>query len=72
MITFEVSIRRWDRKTQYSDRVITKVSASNVTAAISKASRDFMSSLTRIQKRDAAKLLEIRAVRLVSEEGETL
>ena len=69
MVTFECRLRRYDRKTQYSDWVITKVSASTQTAALASASRAFMSSLTRVQRRDAAKLLEARCVRLISEDG---
>lgn len=67
---YEISIRRWDRRDGTSGWSVSKINAANVTSAIGKASREFVRSCTRIQKRDLNRLLEIRAVRLVEEGAE--
>lgn len=67
MTTFEVSIRRFDRREGKSNWQITKVAASNQIGAIAKAGREYMRGLSRTEKRDAGKLLEVHAVKLVQD-----
>ena len=67
---YEISIRRWDRREGSSSWSVSKINAANVTSAIGKASRLFVRTLDRKARRDMARLLEIRAVKLVEEGAE--
>lgn len=64
MATFQIRIRQYDRREGYSNWTEQKIPATSQAAAIGYGVREYMRQLTRKQKRDAAKLLEVKAVRL--------
>lgn len=67
--SWEVRCRCFDRREGKSAWNISKIVASSQASAISKASRAFMSSLTRKERRDAAICLEITASKLIIVDG---
>jgi predicted component of type VI protein secretion system len=62
MKTFEVRVRRYDRKEGVSNWCVQKTDASNMAAAIGASVREFFKGLTTKEKRDAAKSVEVKCV----------
>jgi hypothetical protein len=64
MRVFEVRIRSYDRREGKTNWWTTKLDATSAPAAIAKVARGYMNGLTRKQKRDAAKLMEVQCTAL--------
>lgn len=58
MKTFEVRIRRYDRREGVSNWTVHKLDATSAPTALVRVARDYVRTLTAKEKRDAAKLLE--------------
>jgi hypothetical protein len=64
MKTFKVSCRRYDRREGNSDWMDTKLNATSPATAVARGVREYMKGLTKKERRDAAKLLEVRVTTL--------
>lgn len=66
MQTFEVRVRSYSRREGVTNWVTIKLSATSTATAIARATRDYLRPLTRKEKRDAAKLVEVRCIKLAA------
>ena len=64
MKTFEVRIRRYDRREGLSNWKVAKLDATSTATALARAVRDYMGGLTAKERRDAAKSLEVKCMYL--------
>jgi len=64
MKTYEVRIRRYDRRDGVSNWSIQKIDATSVSTVVGRAVRDYVKGLTAKEKRDAAKSLEVKCTYL--------
>lgn len=64
MKTFEVKVRRYDRREGVSNWQPVKLDATSASTAIARATRDYMKQCNRKELRDAAKLLEVKCTTL--------
>ena len=62
MKTYEIRVRRYDRREGLSSWQVQKTDASNAPAAIGTVVRGYLKGLTAKEKRDSAKSLEIKCV----------
>ena len=62
MKTYEVRIRRYDRRDGVSNWSIQKIDATSVSTVVGRAVRDYVKGLTAKERRDSAKSLEIKCV----------
>lgn len=64
MKTYEVKVRTYSRREGMTNWWTRKLNASSAPSAITKVTRDYIKGLTRKEKRDAAKLMEVRCTYL--------
>jgi hypothetical protein len=63
--TFEVRIRRYDRREGLSDWAVRKIEAHSIPSAIRQAVGEFLVNITAKERRDAALSIEIKCGRLM-------
>lgn len=64
MKTFEIRVRRYDRREGVTNWTVQKVDATGIATAIARTVREYMRDMTAKEKRDAAKSLEVKCVYL--------